>query len=210
MKGRQIAYLPEELAWIEARKEMVRRDLHAMFVARWGRSDVSFANFKGLCTRKRWKTGRNGCFVPGQTPANKGKPMPYNAKSAATQFKKGGLPHNTKYLGHERVNKDGYVEISVAERNPHTGYERRYVAKHVHLWVALNGPVPEGMCLKSRDGNRQNTDPSNWQLIERALLPSLNGGPWGGLVYDDAPAELKETVMLTARLRRAKRQVLTK
>ena len=53
---------------------------------------------------------------------------------------------------HERINVDGYVEMSIAETNPYTGYERRYVHKHVHLWEASNGPVPKDHCLKCVDG----------------------------------------------------------
>ena len=40
MKGRAIVYLPEELAWIEARKNMPRAELHALFCAYWQRNDV--------------------------------------------------------------------------------------------------------------------------------------------------------------------------
>lgn len=114
-------------------------------------------------------------------PANKGKKCPEGVggrhpNARRSQFKKGQEPHNTKHLGHERLSKDGYVEISVAETNPHTGYGRRYVHKHVHLWEALNGPVPEGHCLKSLDGDRTNTAPANWIAIPRGALPRLNGG----------------------------------
>jgi hypothetical protein len=77
--------------------------------------------------------------------------MPYNANSAATQFKKGGVPPNAKFLGYERVSKDGYIEISINQKNPHTGYERRFVLKHKYLWETQNGPVPAGMCLKCLD-----------------------------------------------------------
>jgi hypothetical protein len=64
----------------------------------------------------------------------------------------GQLPHNTQYLGHERVSKDGYVEVSIDEVYPHTGYGRRYLLKHVHKWEKANGPVPDGLCLKCVDG----------------------------------------------------------
>lgn len=207
MKGSWITYLPEELAWLEARKDMPRRDLHAMFTARWDRRDVSLANLSALCKRKGWRTGRTGQFVRGQGAHNKGQKMSeeVRAKVARTMFKKGNLPHNTKFLGHERVSKNGYVEVSIAETNPHTGYERRYVLKHVHEWEKQHGPVPAGMCLKSVDGDRTNCDPANWQLIPRALLPSLNGGPWRGLPYDQAAQEVKPTIMLLAKLRWAKR-----
>lgn len=182
---------------------MPRRQMHAEFCARFGRGDVSLGALNALCKRKGWMTGRTGCFEPGEAPHNKGRKGFCPPGSDKGWFKKGGLPHNTRYLGHERISKDGYVEVSVAETNPHTGYERRYVAKHVHLWERANGPVPDGMCLKSIDGNRQNTDPSNWEAIPRALLPRLNGR--FGRDYDAAPAEIKPTIMAISKLEHAVR-----
>jgi len=198
MKRAAVKYSVQELTWIEARKELPRRDLHAKFTARFNRTDVSHDHLKSLCKRNGWLTGRTGCYEPGSVPANKGKKMPFNANCARTQFKKGQMPHNTKYLGHEHVTKDGYVEISVAETNPHTGAPRRYVQKHRHLWEQENGPVPEGMCLKSRDGDKSNTDPSNWTCIPRAMLPRLNGR--FGRDYDAAPPEVKPVLLATAKL----------
>jgi hypothetical protein len=137
---------------------------------------VSAANLHALRKRKGWKTGRTGCFPKGNVPFNKGKPHPTRGRAGETQFKKGNLPHNTQYLGHERVSKDGYVEVSVAETNPHTGFERRYVLKHRHLWEQANGPIPANHALKCLDGNKQNTDPANWEAVPRAVLPRLAGG----------------------------------
>jgi hypothetical protein len=148
--------------------------------------------------------GRQGIgtrFVKGQVPANKGKPMPFHPNSAATRFKKGQLPHNTKWAGHERVTQDGYIEISVEQTNPHTGFGRRYVLKHRWEWEKANGPVPAGMALKCLDGNKQHTDPSNWDLVPRALLPRLNGK--SGRAYDQAPNELKPTILAVAKLEHA-------
>lgn len=205
MKGRRIDYCEVELAWIEAHKELPRAEAYQRFVALFGRTDVTKAAYAALCKRKGWLTGRTGCFAPGQEPANKGKTMPYDPNRARTQFKKGGLPHNTLFLGHERLSKDGYVEVSVAETNPHTGYERRYVQKHRWLWVSANGPVPAGMVLKSIDGNRQNTDPSNWVPIPIDILPRLNGR--FGCGYDAAPADLKPTIFATTRLEHRAREL---
>ena len=198
MKGRIIPYSQVELEFIKARRTMPRRDLHAAFVAEFDRTDVSPDNFKALCTRKGWLTGRTGRFHKGQVPANKGKTMPYHPNSARCRFKKGQLPHNTKYAGHERVSKYGYVEISIEETNPHTGFHRRYVLKHRWLWEKENGPVPASMALKCLDGNKQNTDPSNWRLIPRAMLPRLNGIHGRG--YDAAPDEIKPTIMAVTEL----------
>lgn len=198
MKGRAISYSAEELAWIEAHSAMPRRALHQAFVEKFGRDDVSQANLHALCKRNRWLTGRTGQFTPGQEAWNLGRKMPFHPNSARTRFKKGNRPHNTKYLGHERVSVDGYVEVSIDETNPHTGFERRYVLKHRYLWEQQNGPLSEGYALKCLDGNKLNTDPSNWEAVPRALLPRLNGRFGRG--YDAAPAELKPTIMATAKL----------
>jgi len=208
MKGRSIPYSREELEFIAARRDLPRRELHEAFVREFGREDVSLTNLNALCKRKGWLTGRTGRFDAGHVPANKGKSMPFNANSARHWFRKGHLPHNTKYAGHERVSKDGYVEISIEETNPHTGFERRYVLKHRWLWEKANGPVPDGMALKCRDGNRQNTDPANWKLIPRALLPRLGGRYGRG--YDAAPAEIKPSIMAVAELEHKVSQLAVK
>jgi hypothetical protein len=140
MKGKRHTYTAAEMAWIKDNCALPRRELHAAFCIKFDRSDISLDNIKALCTRNGWKTGRTGCFSPGSVPANRGKKMPYNPNSARTQFKKGQLPHNTKYLGHERVSRDGYVEISIDEKNPHTGYERRYILKHKYVWEKRERP----------------------------------------------------------------------
>lgn len=205
MKGRALLYTAKELAWIEAHKTQLRRTAHAEFCQAFKRSDISFSNYNGLCKRKGWMTGRTGCYAPGSAPENKGKKMPFNANSARTQFKKGQRPHNTKHLGHERITKDGYIEISVAETDPHTGFERRYVQKHRWLWEKVNGPVPEGMVLKCLNADKTNTDPKNWEAIPRAMLPRLNGR-WS-LGYDAAEAEVKPLIMATAKLEHKARQM---
>ncbi len=76
MKGRQINYSADELAWIEARKEWPRAHLHLTFCFIFDRADVSLANLNALCKRKGWFTGRTGGFEKGvrraDNPARKG------------------------------------------------------------------------------------------------------------------------------------------
>ncbi|MFO0773729.1 MAG: HNH endonuclease signature motif containing protein [Nitrospiraceae bacterium] len=162
---------------------------------------MTLHSFNALCTRKGWRTGRTGCFPKGNIPYNLGMARPFNANTARTQFKPGNLPHNMKYLGHERLSKEGYIEISVAKTNPHTGFDRDYVLKHRYLWEQRNGPIPDGHVLKCLDGNRLNTDPSNWVLVPRAMLPLLNGRY--GADYDRAPSDVKPAVLALARVKYA-------
>jgi len=204
--GRHRKFSAEEMAWLESNSTMVISEYHAAFLAEFNREDVTAQNLHALRKRKGWKTGRTGHFSKGQKPHNKGVPCPEgkggrHPNARRTQFKRGQLPHNTNYLGHERVSKDGYVEISIDEVNPHTGFERRYVLKHLHEWEKVNGPVPEGLCLKCLDGNRLNTDPTNWIAIPRGVLPRLNGGKATRVMaYDTAPNELKPVIMTMARV----------
>jgi len=209
VKGRAIEYTAAELAWIEAHSQDVRRDMCAAFNAKFGR-DIALQNINALCKRKGWMTGRTGCYEKGQEPFNKGKKCPpgvggNHPNARRTQFRKGQEPHNTHYLGHERVSKVGYVEVSIAETNPHTGYERRYVLKHRHEWEKANGPIPENHALKCLDGDKTNCDPSNWEAVPRALLPRLAGGNryHRKLAFDDAPAELKPTILAVAKVEHA-------
>jgi hypothetical protein len=197
---KNIPWSDAELSWVKAHRTLLRKDAHAIFCTKF--RAIKIGAYAALCKRKDWLTGRDGRLQQGNVPANKGKKMPFNANSARTQFKKGGLPPNTKFLGHERVSKDGYVEISIDQENPHTGFERRYVLKHKYLWEMQNGPVPSGMCLKSVDGIRLNTDPSNWILIKRALLPFMNGRH--GPDYDSAAREVKPAVLTFAKLKHAR------
>ena len=206
MKGRVIAYTAAELQWIKVRRAMPRREAHAAFCRKFGRHDISLTNFKALCQRRGWWTGRDGRIQQGNVPWNKGQSMPYNANSATTQFQKGNAPHNTKYAGHERIDKNGgYVYLSIDDPNPHTGYPRRYVLKHKYLWEQTHGPVPPGMCLKCLDGNRQNTDPSNWEAVPRAVNALLNGR-WS-LGYGDVIPEARPAVLTLAKLKYAAKQL---
>lgn len=207
-KGQWISYSAAEMAWLEANRAMVISDYHRAFCEAFGRQDATLVNLHSLRKRKGWTTGRTGLFAKGETPHNKGKKCDpgkggNHPNARRTQFHKGNLPHNANYLGHERIDaNDGYVYVSVAETNPHTGYERRYVLKHLWLWEQANGPLPDGYCLKCLSGDRTNCDLSNWEPIPRALLPRLAGGNRYRkvLAYDDAPDELKPAILAVAKL----------
>lgn len=206
MKGRQIHYSAEELAWLKDRKVMPRRDLYRKWCKKFDRDDVSFQNLKALMKRKGWMTGRTGQYPKGNVPENKGKKMPFNPNSAATQFKKGSVPANREPIGHERIdNKDGYIYIKIDEINPHTGFRGRYVHKHRHLWEKKHGPIADDMVLKCSSGDKTDCDPSNWKRIPRAMLPRLNGR--FGRNYDTAPAEIKPTIMAIAELEHKGREI---
>jgi len=106
-----------------------------------------------------------GRIKKGDVPPNKGKKQSEYmspdaiARTAATRFKIGNEPPNTKYDGFERISKDGYVEIRIRKGT--------FRAKHRVEWEKVNGPIPSGHCLWFKDGNPLNAEVSNLELITR-------------------------------------------
>jgi len=207
LSGRHRLFSADEIAWLRASVTLPTQEWHAEFVRLFGRPDISVGQLINLRKNQKWQTGRDGQFVKGQEPQNKGKKCAagtggLHPNARRTQFKKGQLPHNMQGPGHERIDsKDGYVILIVEETNPWTGAPTRPVHKHRWLWEQKHGPVPDGYALKCLDGDKTNCDPSNWELIPRGMLPRLNGGPRKKrIAYDQAPAELKSTLMAVAKL----------
>ncbi len=163
-------YADDELDFIEETSIYPRRLAHAAFCELFGRA-VSFQAYKSLCARRGWRTGRTG------------------------QYEKGGRPAKYKPIGTERRSEEGYVERKIHDGLP---LQSRWRGVHLINWEALHGQVPDGHCLKCLDGDRANTDPSNWACIPRAMMPRLCGRHGRG--YDDAPAALKPVILATAEL----------
>lgn len=147
----------------------------------------SFVHNRGITS------GHTGRFEKGCTPWNQGKRGYMGANK--TSFKKGNVPSNVKPLWSERIGKDGYIEMSVPERNPYTGYPTRYKHKHVWIWEQTHGPKPKGTAVIFRDGNKLNFDLDNLLLVNRAELLVLNLHD-----YSNAPDELKPSILALARL----------
>jgi hypothetical protein len=196
--GRGRKYSDDEIAWLRANCTLEIGEYHRAFCERFQRPDVTKAKLQSLRKRGGWKTGRDGRFNKGRAPWSKGKKLGNNPGSARTQFRKGQIPHNFRGPGHESIGDDGYTWIVIDQPNPWTGASTWRVHKHRWLWEQQHGPVPDGQALKCLDGNRLNTDPSNWGLIPSGLRPRLNGK--SGRRYDAAPAELKPTIMAVAKL----------
>lgn len=205
--GRRRLYSPAEIEWLRSNSTLPHAEYYRAFCELFDRGDVTSDQILGLRKREGWLTGRTGRFEKGDSPSNKGQRCApgtggRHPNAVRTQFQKGGRPHTYRGPGHERVDsKDGYVIMIVAEPNPWTGAATRPVHKHRWLWEQANGPLPDDQILKCLDGNKENTDPSNWEPVHRGVLARLNGGPHKkSLAFDEAPAELKPTVMAVAKL----------
>ena len=129
---------------------------------------ITLSRLKGYIANHKLNTGKTGRFEKGHTSYNKGRHTPTVGRMAETQFKKGGLPHNTKPIGYERITKDGYIEVKIKMRPSHLNCNDNFVAKHHLVWEAANGPIPDGNIVVFLDGDRTNCSIENLALITRA------------------------------------------
>lgn len=98
----------------------------------------------------------------GNVPANKGKQMSDEMRQLLrpTMFKPGNVPANHKAVGSERIDKDGYVWMKVAEPNV-------WKMKHRVEWEKFHGKLEKGDIIKFIDGKKTNTFIENLRLTNR-------------------------------------------
>ena len=156
-------------------------------------TNITSRMIKSYKANNKLNSGLTGKFRKGQTPHNKGKKMPKEVyeKVKHTMFAKGNVPPNHRPVGSERISKDGYIEVKVAEPN-------KWRLKQRVVYEEAKGKIPEGCPIIFLDGNKRNFDIENLRCITRSELLYLN---CNGLNNSN---EITETGILMARLDRAK------
>lgn len=145
----------------------------------------------GYYKNHKLNSGLDGRFKKGQESWIKGKKGIRFEGSEKGWFKKGERPVNVRPVGSERVNVYGYVEIKVAEPNI-------WRLKQCVVWEQHHGQIPEGHKIIFLDGNKENLDISNLEMITNDEMLEMNRK---GLRYDEA--ELTKTGVLIAKVNRA-------
>ena len=156
-------------------------------------TNITSRMIKSYKANNKLNSGLTGKFRKGQTPHNKGKKMPKEVyeKVKHTMFAKGNVPPNHRPVGSERISKDGYIEVKVAEPN-------KWRLKQRVVYEEAKGKIPEGCPIIFLDGNKRNFDIDNLKCITRSELLYLN---CNGLNNSN---EITETGILMARLDRTK------
>lgn len=174
------------------------REIKKAFTEKFG-WEISLGQIKSYIGNHHLSTGRTGQFQKGQKPHNKGKKGICADGCEKTWFKKGHIPKNYRPVGSERVNKDGYVEVKVADPN-------KWKLKHRVVWEAVNGKIPKGCIIIFRDNDKTNINIDNLLLIKRGIHAVLNHT---GLC--EYSGEFKETTIRIAELKvassKAKRRI---
>jgi len=133
-------------------------------------TNYTHSQIKAWYARHKLNSGITGYFPKGNVPFNKGKKGISYEGMEATQFQKGHKPANWVPIGTERISKDEYIEVKVADGK----LNKNWKAKHIQVWEAANGPVPKGHVIVFGDGNKQNFNLDNLLLVSRAQLAMLN------------------------------------
>lgn len=153
----------------------------------------SSGQIRAFVKNHKVRSGRTGHFPQGHQPWNTGTKGLTGTNSGS--FKKGQQPVSQKPIGYERISRDGYIEIKIAETNPYTGHKTRFKQKHVVIWEEAHGPIPKGLNLRFLDGNKQNCSLDNLELITRAEHLHLNR-----IGYNQVPDEFKPTMRTVAKI----------
>lgn len=131
-------------------------------------------------------------FRKGQESFNKGKKQnEYMSpeqieRSKKTRFKKGQLPHNTRYDGHISIRKmegRNYAWIRVELG--------KYRLLHRMVYEQAFGKIPKGSNVQFKDGNTLNCNPDNLYLLSRSKQARIN--KLGG---NKIPYELQQSILL--------------
>lgn len=160
-------------------KGISNRDLTDMFNQEFG-VELKIDIIKNFKSRNKLDSGLTGYFKKGQIPFNKGlkwddfMSKEGQANSKKTTFKKGYTHKNTKELGTQLVDAEGYLYIKVNEKGKRYGRDGKWQRYHHIVWENAHGPIPDGYMVMFLDKDRTNFDLDNLQLVSKSELSTIN------------------------------------
>jgi hypothetical protein len=167
-------YTKEMIAWLKANTSYRVCETVKLFNEFFG-TDYSQSSIKAALTNHKIKrAGFDGRFGKGHIPHNKGKKGACYRPSSA--FKPGDIPWNYRPVGSERMAKDGYTRVKIAEPNI-------WRTKHRVLWEAAHGEIPKGCRIVFADGDRENFAIENLVAVPVKQAAIINRI---GIPYSDA------------------------
>ncbi len=180
-------YTPEEHEFL---KEFIPGHTYAEIIEAYNQKfeePITRSRVKGYMANHKINNGLTGRFKKGNVPFNKGCRGICAAGCEKTWFKTGHVPANHRAVGSERITKDGYIEIKIAEPN-------KWQLKHRFVWEEVNGPIPKGRNIRFLDGDKLNCNIENLALVSKAENLEITRQ---GLQYENP--ELTKTGVLIAR-----------
>lgn len=146
--------------------------------------------FYKVPTKDFIERGKKHRFKKGGIPINKGKKVAAAtyASMQPTMFKKGRLPHNTKYNGAISKRSDGYLWIRVNLN--------KWELLHRYVWKQSTGETLNSKdVIRFIDGNTNNVVIDNLYKVDRAGNMDLNS-------IVRYPNEVRELIHINNKLKR--------
>lgn len=122
---------------------------------------------QGALARNNLRTGLNTQFQKGNKPWNCGTKG--IVKSNITTFKKGNKPINTKEVGTERIQKDGYIEVKTEDG--------KWTLKQRLKYKEYYGEIPENHAIIFANKNKGDFRKENLIAVSKnklGMMTSLN------------------------------------
>lgn len=196
---------PEEVA-VFIRENYVGvgpKEMAAVLNEKFG-SSYTKEQLKSYYNNHNLNSGLTGRYEKGNVPYTKGKSWDEymspegRQNSMKTTYKKGDMPHNTVPVGTITKTAEGVALIKVSMDG---GQWDRWMPIHRKVWEDHHGPIPEGMMVIFKDGNKDNWEIDNLALITNGENAQLNTR---GLRFDNP--EKTEAGLLIAKMYQAARK----
>lgn len=129
--------------------------------------NIKESQIKSYNANNKLNSGLTGRFEKGRTPFNKGKRGYTTPGSEKGWFKEGHIPENHKPVGSERLTKDGYTMVKVAE-------PRKWKLKQHVIYESHFGKIPKGYKIVFADTNTSNFNIENLLLVKDGELLIMN------------------------------------
>lgn len=158
-------YADEQIAFI---REFLPGRSHQEFTVLFNahfRLALTCQQVTAAAKNRKINNGLDGRFPSGHIPANLGQKG--IRRSPTTEFRPGNRPATYRPVGSERVTRDGYLEVKIADPKTWRG-------KHLVVWEAAHGPLPKGHVVVFGDGDKRNFAPENLVLVSRGELAVMN------------------------------------
>lgn len=157
---------------------------------------------KSFRERNHVISGTAGWYMKGRAPANKGKKLEEVVGAKRAEEIRNSISQRRKKEGAMNKSPLGTVVIRCGyrfQKRSMTGsWGEQWGYVHRMVWEKANGPIPEGMVVSFRDGNRLNCRLENLMLITRRESACMN---MMGLRSEDP--KLTEAGLNTVRLKNA-------
>jgi hypothetical protein len=150
-------YTNEQIEWIKQNYPLYSMEETIKLFNEKFNMNISKSTFRGIIYHYHILCGRTVRFEKGYTPPPKGHP-----------------------IGAESITKDGYIIVKLDAPYPHpiSKLNPIWVFKQVYVYEQAYGPIPKGHKLIFLDGNRQNCELSNLQLISNDVHLRMNSNKY--------------------------------